>query len=46
MHSKMLSGNLYGRDQLEDIGIDWRIKVEWMLGNRVGNCGLDSCGLG
>jgi hypothetical protein len=35
-----------GRDHLEDTGIDGKIILEWILRNRVGRCGLDSCGSG
>jgi hypothetical protein len=37
--------NLKGRDHLEKVGIDGRILLEWSLGNKVGRCGLDVCGL-
>jgi hypothetical protein len=31
-----------GRDHLDNLGIDGRIISEWLLGNRVGRCGLDT----
>jgi hypothetical protein len=37
MHNKFWSGNLKGRDQLEDLGIDGRIILEWFLGLYGGN---------
>jgi hypothetical protein len=33
--------NLRGRDYSENLGVDRRIILEWILGNRVGSCGLD-----
>jgi hypothetical protein len=38
--------NLKGKDHSEDIGIDGRIILEWILGNRVGKFELDSSGSG
>jgi hypothetical protein len=38
--------NLKGRDHFEVIGVDERIILEWILGNRVGRCGLDASGSG
>jgi hypothetical protein len=35
-----------GKNHSEDIGVDGKITLEWILGNRVRGCGLDSCGLG
>jgi hypothetical protein len=35
-----------GRDHLEDLGVDGKIILECILGNRVGRCGLDSSGSG
>jgi hypothetical protein len=32
MHKKFWSENLMGRDHLEDLGIDERITLEWVLG--------------
>jgi hypothetical protein len=29
---KILIGNLKGRDHPEDLGIDWRIILKWILG--------------
>jgi hypothetical protein len=28
------------------VDADWRLILKWILGNRVGECGLDSCGSG
>jgi hypothetical protein len=36
--------NLKGIDHLEDLGVDKKITLKWILGNRVGGCGLDSSG--
>jgi hypothetical protein len=33
-----------GRDHLGDLGVDWKIILEWILGNRVEGCVLDSSG--
>jgi hypothetical protein len=38
--------NPKGREHSEDIGIDGRIVLEWILGKRVGKCGLDASGSG
>jgi hypothetical protein len=43
---KFWSGNLKGRNHLEDLGVDGRILLEWIFGNRVGGCGMDSSGSG
>jgi hypothetical protein len=42
MHTKFWLGILNGRDHLEDVGVDGRIILEWVLRNRVGRCGLES----
>jgi hypothetical protein len=34
--------NLKGRDHLEDLGLDGRITIGWIFGNRVEGCELDS----
>jgi len=36
MHTKFLSENLKGRDHLEDLGIDRKIILEWILGKQSG----------
>jgi hypothetical protein len=32
MHIKFWLGNLKGRDYMEDLGIDGRIILEWIIG--------------
>jgi len=44
MQTKLWSENLKGRDHLEDIGIDEKIILEWILGKWGGRCVLDSSG--
>jgi len=44
MHTKFWLENLKGRAHSEDLSIDGRTILEWNLGNRVGNCGLDVSG--
>jgi hypothetical protein len=46
MHKIFWLGNLKGRDHSKDPGIDRRIILEWILGNRVGRCGLEASGSG
>jgi hypothetical protein len=46
MHTVFWFEHLYGRDHLEDVGIDGKIVMEWMLRKQVGWCRLDSPGLG
>jgi hypothetical protein len=43
---KFRLGGLKGRDHLEDLGIDRKRILEYILGNRVGSCGLDASGSG
>jgi hypothetical protein len=39
--------SLNGRDHMEEIGVDGRIILNWILGEiMVGGCGLDLSGLG
>jgi hypothetical protein len=40
MHTKFWSENLKGRDYLEDLGIDGKIILEWILGG-IGWEGVD-----
>jgi len=40
----ILIGNMNSRQHLEDLGIDWKIILEWILGTQVGGCGLDAAG--
>jgi len=30
-----------GRDYSEDLGVDGKMILEWILGKRIGDCGLD-----
>jgi hypothetical protein len=46
MHTKFWFKNPKGRDHLEDIGVGGKIILEYILGNGVGRCGLDSSGSG
>jgi len=46
LDTKFLLENLKERDHTEDLGVDGKIILEWILGNRVGMCGLGSSGLG
>jgi hypothetical protein len=36
--------NLKGRNHLEDLSVDGKIILEWIVGNRVERCGLDARG--
>jgi len=42
MHTKFRSESLKGRDHSQDLGIDGKVILEWILGERVGRCGLGS----
>jgi hypothetical protein len=46
MHTIFWLENVRRRDHLEDLGVDGRIILEWILGNGMGNCRLDLSGLG
>jgi hypothetical protein len=35
---------LKGRDHVEDLGVDGKIILDWILGKNVGSCGLDLSG--
>jgi hypothetical protein len=37
---------LRGGKYSEDVGMNWRIILEWVLGNRLGRCELDLSGSG
>jgi hypothetical protein len=36
--------NLNGRDRMENLGVDGKITLKWILGNKVGKSGVDSSG--
>jgi len=36
MHTKFLSENLKGRDHFEDLGMDGKITLQWVLGKQSG----------
>jgi hypothetical protein len=38
--------NLNERDHLEDLSVDGKIILEWILGNRVERCGMAASGSG
>jgi hypothetical protein len=42
MRTKFWSENLKGRDHSEDLGIDGKIILEWILGKQGKECGLDT----
>jgi hypothetical protein len=42
----VLMGNPKGCDDLEDRGVDGRVRLEWILGKFAGGCGVDSPGSG
>jgi hypothetical protein len=46
MDAKYWLQNLKGRDHLEGLKVDRKIKLEWIWWKRMGVCGLDSSGLG
>jgi hypothetical protein len=41
MHKQFWWENVTGRDHSEDLGVDGKIILEWILGTWVGRCGLD-----
>jgi hypothetical protein len=41
---KILVRKSEGKDHLEDLGVDGSIIPEWILGNIVGSCEVDSSG--
>jgi hypothetical protein len=43
---KILVEDLKERDHSQDVVIDGRITLNWILGNRVVGCGLNSSSLG
>jgi hypothetical protein len=44
--TKFWSGNLKGRENLEDLGMDERIVLKWILEKLLEGCGLDLSGSG
>jgi hypothetical protein len=46
MLTKFQLGSLKGRDHKDNLAVDGRIILEWILGNRVGRCEMDSFGSG
>jgi len=46
MHTEFWSERLKGRDYAEDLGVDGKIILEWILGKYGRRCGLDSSGSG
>jgi hypothetical protein len=38
--------NLNKRGHMEELGVDGKMILEWILGNRAGRCGLYSSGSG
>jgi hypothetical protein len=46
MHIKFLSENLKRRDDAEKLGVNGRIILEWIYGNKDGKCELDSSASG
>jgi len=41
MHTNFWSENLKGRDHSEDVFVNAKIVLEWILGKRLRRCGLD-----
>jgi hypothetical protein len=46
MHITFWLENLNGRKHLEDLNVDGKIILEWILGKQGVRCGLDSCASG
>jgi len=46
MHTIFWLTSLMGRDHSEDIDVDGKVILEFILGNTVGGCGLDASGSG
>jgi hypothetical protein len=38
---RFLVGKTQGKSQLEDLGVDWRIMLKWILKKSVGRLGVD-----
>jgi hypothetical protein len=45
-HTKFWSENLKRRDISEDLGVNGRVILKWILGNRMGRCGHGYIGSG
>jgi hypothetical protein len=45
MHKKSV-GKPDGRVHSEELGVNGKIILEWILGSRTGRCGLDAAGSG
>jgi hypothetical protein len=41
MHTGVWLGNVQERDHVEEIGIDGRVVLKWVLKKYMGGCGLD-----
>jgi len=46
MHTEFWLGNLKGRDYSEDLLVDMKIILEWILWKQGCTCGLDASGSG
>jgi hypothetical protein len=46
MYKLLWLQNLKGRNHEEDLGVDGIMILEWILGNRLGKCGVNAYGLG
>jgi hypothetical protein len=46
MHTAFWLGNQKGRDHLEDLGIDGKIILEWILGKEGGKVWMDASASG
>jgi hypothetical protein len=46
MHIMFLLEGLKGKDHLEDLDVDGKAILKWILRNKLPGCGLDSYGSG